>query len=133
MAKLRHVAMSVKDPEASAQFYEDAFGMKRVGDTESDVASGVYMSDGTVSLALLKYKDDKWAGERYGKDFLGVHHVGFWVEDLEEAEKKAIEAGAKFFADLPVEKESLYYEKKFQDPDGIIFDMTPNGWIGTKK
>ena len=67
------------------------------------------------------------------KDFVGVHHVGFWVEDLEDAEKKAIEAGAKFFADLPVEKESLYYEKKFQAPDGIIFDMTPNGWIGTKK
>ena len=86
MEKLRHVAMSVTDPEASAEFYATAFGMKRVGETDSELASGVYMSDGTVSLALLKYKDDRWAGERYGKDFVGVHHVGFWVDDLDDAE-----------------------------------------------
>jgi methylmalonyl-CoA/ethylmalonyl-CoA epimerase len=125
--------MSVADPEASARFYEQAFGLKRVGETESELASGVYLSDGTVSLALLKYKSDRWAGERYGKDFLGVHHVGFWVDDLEQAEKQVAEAGARFFADLPEAKESLYYEKKYQDPDGIIFDLTPNGWAGTKK
>jgi len=133
MEKLRHVAMSVTDPEASAEFYATAFGMKRVGETDSELASGVYMSDGTVSLALLKYKDDRWAGERYGKDFVGVHHVGFWVDDLDDAEARVTAAGAKYFADLPIEKESLYYEKKYQDPDGIIFDLTPNGWVGTER
>lgn len=133
MVKLRHVAMSVTDPEASAEFYGTAFGMKRVGETDSELASGVYMSDGTISLALLKYKDDRWAGERYGKDFVGVHHVGFWVDDLDVAEEKATAAGAKYFAELPIEKESLYYEKKYQDPDGIIFDLTPNGWVGAKR
>ena len=133
MAKLRHVAMSVADPEASARFYQEAFGMERVGDTESELATGVYLSDGTVSLALLKYKSDKWAGERYGKDFLGVHHVGFWVDDLAVSEQRAEAAGATYFSDLPVEKESLYYEKKYCDPDGIIFDLTPNGWVGTKR
>jgi len=34
--------------------------------------------------------------------------------------------------DLPVEKESLCYEKKYRDPDGIIFDISHNGWVGTK-
>ena len=53
MEKLRHVAMSVTDPEASAEFYATAFGMKRVGETDSELASGVYMSDGTVSLLSL--------------------------------------------------------------------------------
>ncbi len=35
MAKLRHLAMSVPDPEATAKFYMDAFDMKLVGRTNS--------------------------------------------------------------------------------------------------
>ena len=31
MAKLRHVALIVEDPEASAKFFEQAFDMKRAG------------------------------------------------------------------------------------------------------
>ena len=31
MAKLRHIAITVPDPEKAAQFYEKAFGLKRVG------------------------------------------------------------------------------------------------------
>ena len=30
-ARLRHIALSVSDPEKTAKFFEDAFGMKRVG------------------------------------------------------------------------------------------------------
>jgi hypothetical protein len=30
-ARLRHIALSVSDPEKAAEFFEDAFGMKRVG------------------------------------------------------------------------------------------------------
>ena len=31
MAKLRHIALSVPDPQATAAFYIKAFGMKQVG------------------------------------------------------------------------------------------------------
>ncbi len=85
MAKLRHVAISVQDPEQSARFYETTFGMERVGTTDSEIASGVYLSDGVMSLAILNFKTDEAAGKEKGKDFVGVHHVGFWVDDLEEA------------------------------------------------
>ena len=44
MAKLRHLALSVKDLEESAKFYESAFGMERV--RQSDVA--IMLSDGVV-------------------------------------------------------------------------------------
>ena len=85
MAKLRHIAFSVPDPWRSAKFYCDALGMKVVGEADSATATGVYLSDGTVSLALLKYRTDEAAGER-GRDYVGVHHVGFWVDDLAAAE-----------------------------------------------
>ena len=133
MAKLRHVAISVPDPEKSAQFYEKVFGMKRVGTTDSELASGVYLSDGVVSLALLDYKTDKAAGEEKGKDFVGVHHFGFWVDDLDKTGDAIEESGGTFFLDLPEAKDTLYYEKKYRDPDGVIFDLSHQGWVGASK
>ena len=131
MAKLRHVAMNCPDPEKTAKFYCETFGMKIVGETKSELADGVYLSDGVMSLALLKYKSDKWAGK--AKDAWGVHHLGFWCENAEEQEAIAQKNGATFFQELPLEKDSLYYEKKFRDPDGQIFDISENGWVGAKK
>jgi methylmalonyl-CoA/ethylmalonyl-CoA epimerase len=131
MAKLRHVAMSVPDPAATAKFYCDVFDMQIVGETDSPLASGLYLSDGTISLALLKYKGDEWAG--MDKDAKCINHVGFWVDDLDKQSERIKKNGGTFFNELPVEKESLYYELKFRDPNGIIFDISHNGWVGAKK
>ena len=86
--KLRHIALSVPDP-AAAQFYQDAFGFRKVGETDSSLARGVYLTDGTISIALLNYKSDHAAGEDRGKDFVGLHHIGVWVEDIVEARKRS--------------------------------------------
>ncbi len=133
MAKLRHIAMAVPDPEEAAKFYMKTFGMTEAGKTESPIASGVYLTDGTICLALLNYKTDEAAGKERGKDYVGVHHVGFWVDDLEAQGKSIEDNGGSFFLDLPIEKDSLYYEKKYRDPNGIIFDISHNGWVGSKK
>lgn len=131
MAKLRHIAMSVPDPEATAWFYCEVFGMEIVGETDSPLASGVYLSDGTISLALLRYKADEWAG--MDKDAVCINHIGFWVDDLEKQAETIKENGGTFFRELPLEKESLYYELKFRDPNGIIFDISHNGWVGARR
>ncbi len=131
MAKLRHIALSVPDPEKSAQFYESTFGMKRVGTTDSPLATGVYLSDGVVNVALLKYKSDEPAGKERGKDYVGVHHFGFQVDDLEDTRRKLGEHGASFFMDVPEERRTIFFEEKYRDPDGIIFDISHEGWAGT--
>ncbi len=133
MAKLRHIAIAVPDVERSAQFYEKVFELERVGTTDSDLATGIYLSDGVICLALLNYKTDEAAGKERGKDYVGVHHVGFWVDDLDDMEKTIENGGGTFFLDLPEAKDSLYYEKKYRDPDGIIFDISNNGWVGASK
>src|SRR5262249_1746500 len=56
MARLRHFAVVVRDLEKSAQFYEKVFGLKRVGRDDLEFASGIYLSDGVINLALLNYK-----------------------------------------------------------------------------
>jgi methylmalonyl-CoA/ethylmalonyl-CoA epimerase len=139
MAKLRHIALSVPDPEKTADFYCSAFDMQRVGTTDSPLATGVYVSDGVVTMALLKYKTDVWSGyvegeDERGKDYVGIHHLGFWVDDLTAAEAKIDKAGGKYFMGRPeTDAPTTFYEMKFRDPNGIIIDATHLGWRGAVK
>ena len=131
MAKLRHIALTVPDPWKAAEFYMRAFGMQKVGETDWANARGVYLSDGMVNLALLQYKTDEAAGKQ-GRGYVGIHHLGFWVDDV-EASRRAIEAaGARHWMGEPGDGTG-FYEVKFHDPDGIAFDITANGWSGAAK
>ncbi len=127
MAKLRHIALSVPDPEKSAQFYEATFGLKRVGITNSPLANGIYLSDGVINVALLKFKSDEAAQHRT-KDYVGVHHFGFQVDDMEDARRKLGENGASLFMEAPEERRTILFEEKYCDPDGILFDISHEGW-----
>jgi methylmalonyl-CoA/ethylmalonyl-CoA epimerase len=120
MAKLRHVALIVEDPEASAKFFEQAFDMERAGTARR----GIYMTDGVVNVALLKKESDQ---ER-----VGIYHFGMWVDDLEASEKKVAAAGGEYLSGRPNSGNS-YYEAKYRDPSGIVFDLTHTGWVGAVK
>ena len=130
--KLRHLAISCEDLEATAEFYSNTFGLRRVGSAEGPAADGIYLSDGTVNLALLRYKEDEPMGEGKDRNWFGPHHIGFWVDDSEKTSKKISEAGGRWFlGEMAVD--NAFYEVKYTDPDGIIFDITHNGWGGAKK
>ena len=126
MAKLRHIAITVPDPEKTAAFYIEVFGLKRVGTTDWANARGVYLSDGTINIALLHYKTEEAAGER-GTGFVGLHHIGFLVEDVAATRHRAEELGAAHWMGEPAEGGG-FYEVKYHDPDGVVFDITENGW-----
>ncbi len=119
MAKIRHIALIVPDVDASAKFFQDAFDLQIVGRARR----GVYLSDGTVNVALLKVEGDEKPG---------LYHFGIWVDDLAEAEAKAQSAGATYMSGRP-ESPNSFYECKYQDPNGIVFDLTHNGWVGAVK
>jgi predicted enzyme related to lactoylglutathione lyase len=131
MARLRHFAVVVSDLEKAAKFYESVFDLKRVGRDDLEFASGIYLSDGVVNLALLKYHDEKGSGLKNASTFVGAHHFGFQVDDLKEAQKRIEAAGGQFFFDLGNDAEKENFERKFKDPDGIIFDISRKGWAGT--
>ena len=120
MAKLRHIAVIVPDPEAAATFFEQAFDMKRVGVARR----GIHVSDGIVNVALLKKEKDE---ER-----IGLAHFGMWVDDLDAAEKKVLAAGGEYVSGKPTSPKS-FYEAKYRDPRGIVFDLTHTGWAGSAK
>ena len=128
-ARLRHIALCVKDIDATADFYEKAFDMKRTKKHEGKTAWAVYMSDGVVNLALLQYKSEVGSGVPSG--WTGIHHFGFQCDDLPAQQKQIEKAGSKFFFDLGV-PEDEGFERKFKDPNGIVFDINWKGWQLTK-
>jgi lactoylglutathione lyase len=56
-----------------------------------------------------------------------------WVDDIEEAGKKVIAAGGSYFQGRADHNPNTYYEVKYKDPDGVVFDLTHSGWKGAVK
>ena len=132
VGKLRHFAMSVPDPWKTAEFYKHAFGMEVVGETDSSLAEGVFLSDGVINLALLHFKSDE-AAQGTGRDYVGLHHFGVWVDDPEAARQRIQKGGGEWLMGEPEVKGASFYEVKFRDPNGVIFAISHAGWGGAQK
>src|SRR3989442_11900091 len=82
MAKLRHIALHTADPEKTAEFYKRVFDMVEVGRTDSPLAKGIYLSDGTINMAVLRFKTAGAADRPHGLGpGFGLHPFGFWVDN----------------------------------------------------
>ncbi|MGH7766114.1 MAG: VOC family protein [Candidatus Binatia bacterium] len=122
MAKIKHIAIRTADPEKTAAFYQELFGLKRAGLGRN----GIYLTDGHINLAILK-----------GGDRLGIEHLGFQVDDVDATLADLTRLGGKSLADrvnvTPTDAANpqSYYEVKCVGPDGQIIDVSGSGWVGT--
>jgi glyoxylase I family protein len=137
MPKIKHIALSTQDVDKTAKFYIDVFGMKEIARIDSPGARGYYLSDGDINLAILNFKDDRVAGVERGKDWSGLHHIGFQVESLEAIAERLRAAGSAPRDDvneaLGVGQGHRYanVEVKYSGPDGVMLDVSESGWVGT--
>ncbi len=133
MAKLRHIALHTHDPEATAEFYKRVFDMEEVGRTDSPLAKGIYLSDGTINMAVLKFKTDEAADRQDGMGVtFGLNHFGFWVDDIEQIRGKLVEAGAEYRQARPHDAVTSFFEEKYKGPDGVMIDISGEGWAGAE-
>jgi len=128
-AKLRHIAIAVKNPEKAAQFFEQAFGMQRAGSAQR----GVYLTDGVMNVALLNFADEPTPGFEDQPDFEGIIHFGMWVDDTQDTDRRIKEAGGTWMTGRFESNPNVFYEVKYKTPEGIVFDVTGNGWRGAVK
>ena len=114
MAKIRHLAIKTKNPERLATFYEDVFGLKRI---RSEPGGAVYMSDGYLTLALLRNRGEATPS--------GINHFGFHVDDI-----AGIDARLQKFDEPLVQRPGNrpYAEYRAMDPDGNLFDVSAHGY-----
>jgi catechol 2,3-dioxygenase-like lactoylglutathione lyase family enzyme len=124
MARIKHIALSTDDPAKTAEFYKKVFGLQELRRTPADTgAEGVWLSDGYIYFAILKHGSDDAPNMGEGPSTVkGVHHIGFYVDDLEEA-CQAIEAESA--TKCP---ESSTANRKYRGPDGLMIDLRARGW-----
>ena len=122
MAKIKHIALRTADPEKTSAFYQELFGLKKVGMGRN----GIYLSDGHINLAILR-----------GSGRLGIEHLGFQVEDVDGTLTRLNQLGGKSMTErvnvTPTDASNpqSYYEIKCFGPDGQIIDISGSGWVGT--
>ena len=138
MSKIKHIALSTQDPDGTARFYVDVFGMKQIGRIDKPTVRGYFLSDGDINVAILNFKTDAAAGVERGKGFSGIHHIGFQVESLDAIAERLAAAGSERRDDvneaLGVGQARQRYanvEVKYRGPDGVMLDVSETGWVGT--
>jgi catechol 2,3-dioxygenase-like lactoylglutathione lyase family enzyme len=135
MKQIKHIAFASDHPGRAADFYARAFGWKEISRSNIDPdltkeaprPSGVFMTDGYMNIAILKFR---WDQLGKGLDYAGLHHFGMIVEDTEAWTEKLEAMGSECF-DGKVPTPGRHAELKFRGPDGVVFDITGSPWPGS--
>jgi len=134
MARIRHIALTTKDPAKTALFYKEAFGLKEVRRSPN---GAVFLTDGHINLAVLNLKDNHSADVgAHGENFEGIHHFGFEVDDLDDATRVLKKAEATQLTHKDSVDQTMAagghanFEMKWSGPDGVVIDISHTGWEG---
>ena len=115
---LRHLALRVKDPQASKRFYCDSFGMAVVWEPDPD---NVYLSSGSDNLALHRAAPDGPGA---------LDHLGFIVDTKEEVDLLAQRLAERGVQIATAARDHRDGSRSFYclDPDGlriqVLFEPT---------
>ncbi|SNS24350.1 Glyoxalase/Bleomycin resistance protein/Dioxygenase superfamily protein [Sphingomonas laterariae] len=134
---LKHVAIASADPDNASQFFVQVLGWTIAGKIDSRNAQGYYVTDGTINIALLKFKNRPAAGMEFAEDFTGLHHLGFQCDDIEELVDRFESSGFAPRHDVNIAqglgmnpaKDNAEY--KMHGPEGVMMDVSERGWVGT--
>lgn len=124
MARIKHIALCTEDPAKTAEFYKNIFGLTELRRSPSDTgADGVWLSDGYIYFAILKRGTEDAPDLGSGASTVnGVHHIGFYVDDLEDTCQTLEAAGSK---ECPG---TSRMNRKYTGPDNLMIDVRARGW-----
>ena len=110
---LRHLALRVKDPQASKRFYCDSFGMAVVWEPDPD---NVYLSSGSDNLALHRAAPDGPGA---------LDHLGFIVDTREEVDVLAQRLAERGVQVAAAPRDHRDGSRSFYclDPDGLSIQV----------
>lgn len=137
-----HIAIGVRDMEKSLAFYRDVLGMRVTLDETEEFGDGERFPKTRRRGVYLRWDDDPHAPfvvldqqlsqEPFGEPAqlfqVGVHHVGFWVDDCDAVAERARAAGLEPMT-RPANSDTIAYGEApggkvrtmfLRDPDGNV-------------
>jgi len=133
MAKLRHIAFIVKEPDRLYDFYHHLFGVEKV---RHGPTGAIHVIDGLFNLAFLKQNLSDAAvvnthradGEEIDQR-QGINHYGFLVENAEQTLGRL--DGSLQRGDTP--QNGRPAEMRIIDPWGNKVDLSARGFLGREE
>jgi len=119
MARIQHIAITARENEKVAEFYQRVFGMELVFKQPTRGGrAAYYLTDGNINLAILP-------GGPNSKE--GINHFGFHIDEMEKTADVALAAGATKQPEA-VPQDGRFAETYILDPVGTRVDLSVAGW-----
>ena len=110
--RIDHVALAVRDPDASLRFYRDVIGIDGPVRAED---YGYVILTGDVSFTLFRAEPPPAPG-----DF----HIGASLSDAEEVRQRRRSLAATGVREIEWSEEPGYVSVKVEDPDGYRVELS---------
>lgn len=130
---LHHIALTVRDLDASVAWYGEVFGVTPLMDVPHEGGTGRVLADPTSSLAFVLHVHDGASGDDFSERRTGLDHVGLAVagrEALVEWQGHLEQHGVRRAdrADQPLTQSAIADEPYgavlvFRDPDNIQLEL----------
>jgi catechol 2,3-dioxygenase-like lactoylglutathione lyase family enzyme len=138
VSNVSHIAIAVRDMDRALAFWTEVVGLHVTLDTVEEFAmSGrplrrraVYLREREGAnepfLVLDQPCEGAAPGEVKAMFDLGVHHFGFWVDDIDEIAERARISGAPIMSG-PVTTDTLRYGEASGNPVRTLLVRDPDG------
>jgi catechol 2,3-dioxygenase-like lactoylglutathione lyase family enzyme len=117
--KLEHVNLTVADLDRSVAFYRHLLDWDVRWEGQSLHGRAAHVGDDDTYLALFEVPD-RTRGTGAAYDHVGFNHVGFVVDDLDDARDRLRVAGAEITSEMDYDPGVHVY---FLDPDGYEVEL----------
>jgi len=130
---LHHLALTVRDLEASIEWYGQVFNIHYQMDTPHPGGSAQLLSNDTWQLVIALHRHDANSGETFRESRTGLDHAGFvvptrddlisWQSHLEDHGVVRAEAADRPLTQSPIADEPYGSVLVFRDPDNIQLEF----------
>lgn len=132
---VHHFALTVRDLEASAEWYQQVFDLQRVPVTfphydREDTGFAVLLLDPVSGLGFGLHQHAENAGETFDERRTGLDHMGFNIANRAELERWAehlTAIGIEHTGIRDVKEPIAFSTLVFRDPDNIQLELFTMG------
>ena len=132
-ARLHHLALTVRDLDASVEWYGRVFGVRHALDVPHAGGVGRLLIDDAWQLMIVLHRHDASTGEMFRETRTGLDHIGLvlpsrqdllaWQSHLEAHGVARAETADRPLTQSPIVDESYGSVLVFRDPDNIQLEL----------